>query len=268
MVARHYGVTVAAFPQNLESLVPEMPDRVTGSRSVAKALDIEVKQLANADLVACISQEEQWLLNAFGIAADFLPYFPTTEIESALLAVRRAKFDVTPRRLLVLGSAGNPPSREGLARLIQRLVRLRGRFPHEVHVAGNDTDVLRQQTDPRVRIHGRLELAQLSDLMASSEKAVVFQSRGSGALTRIPELLLAGLPVICNPHAARSAQQYDGVRIFDTDEELVSLLNARVPIPRPPDRPVQAEERLIKRLRELGGLSNARTGEMALLACS
>ena len=268
MVARQYGVAVVAFPQNLESLVRDLPDRVIGSHPVAKALDIEVKQLANADLVVCISQEEQWLLNAFGIAADFLPYFPTAEIESALLAVRRTKSDVTPRRLLVLGSAGNPPSREGLVRLVQRLVRLRGRFPHEIHVAGNDTDVLRPQFDPRVRVHGRLDLAPLSELMASSEKAVVFQTRGSGALTRIPELLLAGLPVICNPHAARSAQQYDGVAIFDTDEELVSLLNARAPMPCPPDRPVQAEERLLKRLRELGGLSHTGAEEMALLACS
>ena len=119
-----------------------------------------------------------------------------------------------------------------------------------------------------IKIHGRLEAAELCDLLASSEKAVVFQTRGSGALTRIPELLLAGLPVICNPHAARSAQHYDGVEIFDTDEELVSLLNTRAPIPRPPDKPVQAEERLSKRLRELGGLSHAGTGEMALLACS
>jgi len=268
MVARQYGVAVVAFPQNLESLVPDLPDRVIGSHPVAKALDIEVKQLANADLVVCISQEEQWLLNAFGIAADFLPYFPTAEIESALLAVRRTKSDVTPRRLLVLGSAGNPPSREGLVRLVQRLVRLRGRFTHEIHVAGNDTDVLRPQFDPRVRVHGRLDLAPLSELMASSEKAVVFQTRGSGALTRIPELLLAGLPVICNPHAARSAQQYDGVEIFDTDEELVSLLNARAPMPCPPDRPVQAEQRLLKRLRELGGLSHTGAEEMALLACS
>jgi hypothetical protein len=268
-VAREHGVAVVAFPQNLESLVPDQTDRITGGHSVAKALNIEMKQLANADLVVCISQEEQWLLNAFGITADFLPYFPITEIESELLAVRQAKSDVSPRRLLVLGSAGNPPSREGLVQLIQRLVRLRGRFSHEIHVAGNDTDVLRQQFDSRIaKIHGRLELTQLCDLMASSEKAVVFQTRGSGALTRIPELLLAGLPVICNPHAARSAQHYDGVEIFDTDEELVGLLNTRAPIPRPPSRPVQAEERLMKRLRELGGLSHAGTGEMALLVCS
>jgi hypothetical protein len=104
--------------------------------------------------------------------------------------------------------------------------------------------------------------------MASSEKAVVFQTRGSGALTRIPELLLAGLPVICNPHAARSAQQYDGVEIFDTDEELVSLLNARAPMPVPPDRPVQAEERLLNGCVNLADCHTLGPEEMALLACS
>jgi hypothetical protein len=269
MVASQYGVAVVAFPHNLESLVPGQTDRVVGSDSVAKALEIEVKQLAKADLVVCISREEQWLLNAFGIAADFLPYFPTTEIESGLLAVRRMKLDVTPRRLLVLGSAGNPPTREGLLEIIPRLLRLRGNFPHEIHVAGNETDVLRQQLDVgSITFHGRLELNRLYELMASSDVAIVFQSRGSGALSRIPELLLAGVPVICNPHAARSAQHYDGVEIFDTDEELVSLLNRRATIPCAPTRPVPAEERLIKRLRELGGLSNTNSGEMALRACS
>ena len=269
MVASQHGVAVVAFPQNLESLVPGQTDRVTGSVSVTKALEIEVKQLAKADLVVCISREEQWLLNAFGIAADYLPYFPPAEIESGLLAVRRMRLDVSPRRLLVLGSAGNPPSREGLLQLIQRLLRLRGKFPHEIHVAGNETHVLRQQLDVgSIKLHGRLESNRLYELMASCEVAIVFQTRGSGALTRIPELLLAGLPVICNPHAARSAQHYDGVEIFDTDEEFVSLLNTRASIPRAPSRPVQAEERLIKRLRELGGLSNANSGEMALRACS
>jgi len=268
MVASEYGLAVVAFPQNLESLVPGQADRVVNSDSVAKALEIELTQLAKADLVVCISREEQWLLNAFGIEADFLPYFPTTEIESGLLAVRRMKLDVTPRRLLVLGSAGNPPSRQGLLQLIQRLLRLRGRFPHEIHVAGNETHVLRQQLDVgSIKFHGRVELNRLYELMAASDVAVVFQARGSGALTRIPELLLAGIPVICNPHAARSAQHYDGVEIYETDDELVSLLNRKAPTPCAPTRPVQAEERLIKRLRELGKLSNAKSGELALLAC-
>jgi hypothetical protein len=65
--------------RRIESLVPGQTDRVVGSNSVAKALEIEVKQLAKADLVVCISREEQWLLNAFGIAADCLPYFPTAD---------------------------------------------------------------------------------------------------------------------------------------------------------------------------------------------
>ena len=178
------------------------------------------------------------------------------------------KLDVSPRRLLVLGSAVNPPSREGLLQLIQRLLRLRGNFPHEIHVAGNETHVLRQ--------HSMLDRS--SSTAASSRTDYTsdglfrgghrFSDPGSGALTRIPELLLAGLPVICNPHAARSAQHYDGVEIFDTDEELVSLLNPRASIPSAPSRPVQAEERLIKRLRELGGLSNANNGEMSFRACS
>jgi hypothetical protein len=268
-IAGEYGVAVVACPQNLESLVPGQTDRVLGSRSIPKALEIELTQLARADLVICISREEQWLLNAFGIAADFLPYFPTPEIEFGLLAVRRMRLDVTPKRVLVLGSAGNPPVREGLLQLLQRLLRLRGRFPHEVHLAGNDTHQLRQQLDlGSITVHGAVAMNRLHELMASSDAAIVFQARGSGALTRIPELLLAGVRVISNAHAARSAQHYDGVEIFETDEELVSLLNRRTPIPTAPSRPVQAEERLIQRLRGLGQVSTATGGATALQRCS
>ena len=95
MVARRHGLAVVAFPQNLESLVPDQADRVTGGHSVAKGLSIEVKQLANADLVVCISQEEQWLLNAFGITADF-SLFPDRGNRVRALAVRQGSPTLRP----------------------------------------------------------------------------------------------------------------------------------------------------------------------------
>ena len=45
---------------------------------------------------------------------------------------------------------------------------------------------------------------------------------GGGALTKIPECLIAGVPVFCNEIAARTYQDYDGVIIYHKPEEIVS----------------------------------------------
>ena len=45
------------------------------------------------------------------------------------------------------------------------------------------------------------------------------------SLTKIPEMLAAGIPVIANRIAARSASHFSGVYIYDSLEELHDLLN-------------------------------------------
>jgi hypothetical protein len=63
-----------------------------------------------------------------------------------------------------------------------------------------------------------------------------------GALTRIPEALIAGIPVIANRHAARGYEALPGIHVYDTPADLVDLSAAELPMPPIPPRP-DAERR-------------------------
>jgi hypothetical protein len=54
--------------------------------------------------------------------------------------------------------------------------------------------------------------------------AIVYQECGSGALTKICEFLLAGVPVLANQHAARSYYNCSGVIEFASVAELPLLI--------------------------------------------
>jgi hypothetical protein len=66
----------------------------------------------------------------------------------------------------------------------------------------------------------------LFELLAEARGLLVHQDRGAGALSRITEALVAGVPVIANRIAARSTRGYQGVSVYDTPEELRSLIAA------------------------------------------
>jgi hypothetical protein len=78
---------------------------------------------------------------------------------------------------------------------------------------------------------------------------LLHQRAAAGAVTRIAEMLVAGVPVIGNPVACRSALPLDGVRCYDDVEQLGALLQAPLPMPPVPDAPRAAEERLIASIR-------------------
>jgi len=60
----------------------------------------------------------------------------------------------------------------------------------------------------------------LYELLADTRGCIVYQENGSGALTKIPELLIAGVPVIINSHAARSHHNLPGIFEFTALEQL------------------------------------------------
>jgi glycosyltransferase involved in cell wall biosynthesis len=248
------GFRTLALPQNFESLVAGQEDPLVRFRSRDAAVAAELRMLAREDKVFCIAREEQWLLTAHGIPADHLPYFPTAEWEADLLRVRAARRPAAPRRFVVIGSVSNPPVRAGVLEILRRAAPAVARAGAELHVAGNSTELIaREVAATGVVLHGRLPDHDLDALLGSATAALVFQTWGCGALTKLPELLLAGVPVIANGIAARSAHHYLGVYLFETDEELAELIRADLPTPPPPPRPTQAENRFISTLRTMAG---------------
>ncbi|NJK52908.1 MAG: glycosyltransferase family 4 protein [Leptolyngbyaceae cyanobacterium SU_3_3] len=239
-VAKDQNFKVIAIPQNLESFVPD---------AFHESLSTEIQALAKADIVFCISREEEWLLRLHGANAHYLPYYPPHAIEQHLLTIRR---DRAPKnRYLILGSASNPPTRQGMIEQIHWLKQIRQHLSFEVDIVGYKTESLQEYCDETFVLHGTVSDNQLTTILTQTKTALIHQTASSGALTRIPELLTAGIPVVANGNACRSAHSYSGIYCYDDLFELLDRLNQPLdPAPMLP-RPVTAEKRFIDAVQHL-----------------
>jgi hypothetical protein len=239
LLARRLGFTVIALPQNIESLL--------GTRESTGPLASEVAGLSLANRVFCIAEEESWLLANLGVPSDLLPYHPVEIKVQAMEAVARRRMGglAADAPWVIVGSANHVPTREGMRTLVGWLQPAL-RDGAKVVLGGFGTEKLEGEfADSGVRFLGPLTGPQLEGLMAGARGILVHQDRGAGALTRIPEALIARVPVVANRIAARNTRGYDGVSVYDSQEELLALLRAGVPgVARPPSRPVEAIGRL------------------------
>jgi hypothetical protein len=175
-----------------------------------------------------------------GVAAEYMPFFPEQRQRERWLVLRarrgasQAPFD----KLLILGSAVNPPTRAGMAEL---LIWLRSRPPAPrlaVKVIGYGTEVFRDFQTDQLAILGALSDANLQDQLVGARAAILHQPAAAGALIRVSEMLLAGIPVFANAIAARSTSQYDGVATYESFAELGAMLDSGglevPPVPEPP----------------------------------
>lgn len=248
-VAKEQGYQVVALPHNLECFVPD-------DGNFHGDLATEIQSLAKADIVFCIAREEAWLLRLHGVNAHYLPYYPPQVVVQQLLEIRRSRQTQTPSRFLIVGSADNPPTLQGMLEQIEWLKQLQAQSPApdqdpqawHVDIVGYGTDRLRQYATPNIQVHGAVSTEQLSQFLLQAKAALIHQSATSGALTRIPEMLLAGIPVIANVNAGRSTFDYHGVHIYDHPAELAALLVQPLATPALPQRPLEAERQLIQQL--------------------
>jgi hypothetical protein len=247
--AKDLGVRVIAIPQNLESLVPGFVEART-RQSLPWSFEYEIAQLRAADRVYTISREEQWLLRLRGVAASYLPFFPDPELRRRWLDLRSRR--VGPRdRFVVLGSATNPPTRAGIVELIDWF---RGRgTPGEVpiHVVGHGTESLSGLGGGRIVVEGHLPEAELDAHLVRARAVILHQPAAVGALIRVSEMLLAGIPLLANPIAARSTAGYEGVRVYESLPELSRLLaEDELPPPPVPPPPAGLEQEFVANVAE------------------
>lgn len=258
-IAKEKLFKVIAVPQNLESLGVGHINLLTQKKSVEKNFEDEIKYLSKADAVFCISREEQWLLKLRNIDADFLPYYPPKTIVSSLLELRKLRQDSPKERFLILGTAHNPPTKVGIIEQIQGLKQVNQEIEFEVDIAGYGTEQLETYCDlPNFTLHGTVDSEQLNTLLINAKAVLLHQKAGVGALTRIPEMLIAGIPVIANGNACRSAFNYPGVYCYDSVWELADLMSKSLDSPDILPRPVAAEKRFIHCLQQLAAYSSSR----------
>ena len=210
------GHRVIGMPHNIESLVR--------SKSVG-SLGAEVANLRHCDRVFAISREDTWLLRLFGLDAHFLPYYPPEEAESFMLSIRqkRGRREAGQRKVFaLLGSATNTPTRSGMQALVDFAATRE--LPFDLQVAGYGTESLRQVASPQISFLGTLSNEDLEKLLVDIDGMIIYQPPTTGALTRIPEMLLAGIPVFANFDAARNYHSTDGVHVYTSMEGLFDEL--------------------------------------------
>ena len=251
------GLFTVALPHNLESLVPTQSSPITGQAPLSW-LSEEINYLAAAAHVFSISREDQWLLRLHNIEADYLPYYPPKVTESWLKDIRKVRQSnkITRDKILLMGTATNPPTRQGMMTVLHSLDAILSHDANfELVVVGLGTEKLQLPAfSLKANIRGWVPKDEFFDLLVSSRAVLVYQTPTSGALTRITEMLLAGLPVVANTNAARSFYHMSGVYICDDLHEVAELIEQIRDMPGQPNRPARAEQRfarlLLERLRD------------------
>jgi glycosyltransferase involved in cell wall biosynthesis len=247
-VARRRGKRLLAVPHNLEALVS---GKVFANHAYNPLADLaaEIRRLGRADAVFTISREERWLLEARAVAARYLPFYPEPALEKECLAIREARpAPNAAQPLLLIGSAFNTATAEGMRR---QLEWLRGAARHVV-VVGPQTDrILGDFASNRVSVLGTVPRERLAEIMTASAALLIHTKGGAGAVTRIPEALLAGLPVIANANALRDCHGTAGTYRYETREEFLRLAAQPLPVPPAPARPSHDEALFQSTLREL-----------------
>ncbi len=252
--AHDAGVGLICLPHNFETLQQTPPRDFYSGEPAAPALMREVAFTALGDVVFCLSREEQWLLANFGATTDYLPYHPPETDLPLLRRIRehRQAHPAPTGELAVIISGHNPRNREGLLVLRDWLRQLAPNDALHLHIAGQGLDSWRERlTTPQTTFHGEVDGLQWEQLMQRCHAVVVHQVAGAGVLTRIAEALCAGVPVLANPHAARSAYHRPGVHLYHDVAELAELARQPLPFPPAPEPDRAAEQRLITWIRRL-----------------
>lgn len=234
------GVPVVAFSQNMESLAPEQ----VRAEMQFELLRRETRALASCRLVVTVSREESWLLTNLGIANLCHPYFPVAPLRDRLLAVRRRREMSRKGGFLMLGNAGNLQTVVGMSQVMRHWQREHladSLGPLQVAGFHLERHFAFGQFGPGIELLGQLGDPELDERLVTARACLCYQENGAGALTRITEMLLAGVPVVANSHAARSHHGAPGLVEFPHLDALAGALSGLergdpdFPPPVPPD---------------------------------
>lgn len=244
MALKDAGIRVVVALSGLNSLWRSRPSDMTGP--YPGMFLAETRALAQADAVFCISREEQWILNNVGISAQYLPYFPDAERETDLLAERQGRQQtqtVGPREFMICASRGNSDTVDAFREQAEWICRAVPEGEVVFNVTGHQTEEIREIWSAKQFVfHGTCTDEKFRSIKQRSAALCLHQRQGVGALTRIPDMLLSGLPIIANGPAARSFIGTPGLHLYDTAPQFRQLLRSALPVPPVPLRPLELED--------------------------
>jgi hypothetical protein len=250
LISGYGNKKIIACPQNLESLV-DQPYFHWKEKDKITRLSRESSYLRNCSEVFTIAEEDQWLLQLLGIKAKYLPYYPEGLLLKNLLMLRecRVKRNADKNRtkqFLILGSATNAPTKRGMQDLLEKISKEKF-FNISFQVAGFGTDCFSKFASNNIIVHGQININFLEELMLQCEAVIVNQGFSTGALTKIIEFLVAGIPVICDEGSVRSYRRFSGVHSYTSISALKEILNdENLRLPDLPEKPFHYYESFTK----------------------
>ncbi|MBN1597140.1 MAG: hypothetical protein JW894_02505 [Bacteroidales bacterium] len=225
-IASEMGIKTVVIPHNLESLVPRQVSRLT-NKIAPFWLDEDIFLMKYASEIFTISREEQWLLKLFSIDAKYLPYKSTSNYDEYLTQIKKKREKSLKEHFLIMGSAGNTPTFQGMVKLIEYLNKL-SNSKLKIYLIGFGTSSVQKMIHKKSGIInlGEITNDQLSDLLQKSKAVIINQNCSSGALTKIPELIRASVPIIINSGAARNFYNLKGLYIYNSLKELGKIIES------------------------------------------
>jgi hypothetical protein len=212
------GVPTWACPQNLESLDLEgalpLGHRLRTLSRLGNLAN-ELRSLAACRARFAISLVEAGFLGGVGLDTELYPYRPVGEVRDFFLRIRAARANgaVEQGLVVLLGSATHVPTREGMQWFVEQ-IRAHGLSPKaRVELVGLGTEKLAglEAIAPHGTARGRVSSEALAALLSRAHVVVIAHFSGFGALTRLAELPLAGIPVLAAAHATRAVEACPGV---------------------------------------------------------
>jgi hypothetical protein len=181
----------------------------------------ELRLLARCVDRLAISKVEAGLIGGLGLACHYYPYVPVGAIREGLFATRRrrAQAEIDPGLFVLLGTAAHDGTGESMAWFARRVSEQGLPAGARVVAVGEGTDRLlpARQTVPGLECRGWIRQEELDALLTRAAAAVIPQQLGFGALTRLPELACAGVPVITYSHPAYAINPTPGMRSVAPD---------------------------------------------------
>lgn len=233
-----HKVPIIAHCHNIESLSRSQ----VVSRSQSELLKHELNLLRRCNVAITISHEENFLLNNMGISSWYFPYYPVESIRLRMESIREKRTSTVKRDYLLLGTVLNPPTLDGMIKVLEKWHPAGESSDDRLVVAGYGTARLADKCSGRndIVFMGEIGNNELDNILCACKGTIIYQEHGSGALTKICEYLLAGIPVLVNSHAARSYHYLPGVVEFESLNHLLDgmyradMSIADICIPEPP----------------------------------
>ncbi|HEX8180975.1 MAG TPA: hypothetical protein VF525_15620 [Pyrinomonadaceae bacterium] len=231
---RKHGIPTISCTQNFDALAEnfealttslhvfgggQTPRQQVGVYAALTDFANELQFLAQCDERLFISKLETGVTGSLGLRCHYHPYVPVGALRAQAERIRQRR-ETSARAaglFLFVGTAAYGPIGKSCEWLIEN-VRQHG-LPQGVRLvgvgAGTERLLPAGEVVPGLELKGWVEQAELDELLVQARAVLVPQQFGFGALTRLPELSCAGIPVIGCQHPSWAIDPPPGFEMLE-----------------------------------------------------